>query len=63
MGLDHLEKIESFLKDNKDTAFTISKVKDSLGMNYHTVSNAIAYFLKKKKLVEKPGNFTRYQWK
>ena len=64
MGLKHLERIEKFLKEDKNRAFSVSIIAYGTKINYNTVEATVEYLLKEKKIIEvKKGRGTiKYMW-
>ena len=67
MGVNHLEELRAYLKENSDEKFSKSSLRSVLKQNYLTIEQNILYLLNVEKSIkfihDISNNKTFYQWR
>jgi len=67
MGVNHLEELRGYLKENSEESFSKSKLRLVLKQNHATIEQNILYLLNVEKSIcfihEISNNKTFYQWR
>lgn len=64
MGINHLEELRNFLRNNKEESFSRGKLRNELNQNKDTLEENLNYLLTIEKVIEEvEGNITKYRWK